>query len=153
MIFSKKSSEWDQQFFGIPEPNCIKQKKSDTKLRKAIAVEKSLDEVSSRVSIRNSYRTISKVFAIDKSTITTIYQNRSLSFLLNFSFRNILGVESFFFTSRTFHIIRKFWRITGLTITVNLFTYICCIFFVCWRCGIWKSCFEIIGILFVARHV
>ena len=73
MIFSKKSSEWDQQLLSISEPNCIKQKKSDTKLRKTIAVEKPLDEVSSRVSTRNSYRAISKVFAIGKSTITTIY--------------------------------------------------------------------------------
>ena len=40
----------------------------------------------------------------------------------SFCFRNFLGVETFFFTSRPYRITSKLWRRTGLTAGINLLT-------------------------------
>ena len=47
-----------------------------------------------------------------------------LSFGKCFFFRNFLDFEMFFLTSDAFHITRKLWRKTGLTVAVNLYTHI-----------------------------
>ena len=70
---------WQEKFrmgsvtFVYPRTRLHKTEKSDTKFRKAIAVEKPLAAGSPSLSSRNSYRTISIVFGIRKSTIPTIY--------------------------------------------------------------------------------
>ena len=46
--------------------------KNDTKFRKTIAVEKRLVVALSRLSTGSSYRTISKIFVIEKSIISII---------------------------------------------------------------------------------
>ena len=106
-------------------PNLIatKQKKVTQKSARQLSLKNYQQE---KLSTKNSCQTISKVFATGKSTIPTIYQNRSLFFWPTFFFRNFLGVETSFFTSRAFHITRKLCRRTDLTGTVNLYTHTYC---------------------------
>ena len=88
---------------------------------KTIAVEKPLAVASTRLSTGNSHRTFSKVF----ESVTQPFQLLLAASSFGQFFKNFLGIKTFFIISRAFHITRKLWRKTGLTVVVSLYTHIC----------------------------
>ena len=129
---AKKSLRWNQLILSIRWTWLLKTEKSGTKFRKATVNEKPLAVASLRLLTAHSYWTISKVFWIGKNEI--------------FSFRSFVGIETYFFTSHAFHIMRKLQKKTGLTVAVNFHAHIYCPFFVCWSVtngDFLKSCFKV----------
>ena len=68
-------------------------------------------------------------------------------------FSRVQLVVTSFFISRASHITKKLWIRTALTVGINLYIHIYWPFFVCWRCGIWKSYFRINNVLSAVCHV
>ena len=116
----QKELDNTSHFWVFPEADFSK-RKSYTKFRKTIAVEKPLAVVSTRLSTGNSHRTFSKVF----ESVTQPFQLLLAASSFGQFFKNFLGIKTFFIISRAFHITRKLWRKTGLTIVVSLYTHIC----------------------------
>ena len=50
-------------------------KRLDTRFRRAIKMEKQLAIATWRLSTENSYRSVSKIFAVGKSTVIKIFQD------------------------------------------------------------------------------